>query len=186
MAAESISVTIVPLLGSNYPTWRVQCRMALMKEGLWNIVNGSETAPQEENADAHAKFLVRRDRALATIVLSVDPSLLYLLGNPENPVTVGKKLSDQFHKKTWANKLELRRKLYSLRLKDGEPVQAHIKAMTEIFDGLSIVEDPVTEENRVVHLLASLPDSYGMLVTAFETSPQVPTMEVVTEILLRI
>ena len=29
----------------NYPTWKIQCRMALMKEGLWNIVDGTEAAP---------------------------------------------------------------------------------------------------------------------------------------------
>ena len=48
--------------------------------------------------------MARRDRALAMMVLSVDPTLLYLLGDPEDPVTVWKKLSDQFQKKTWANK----------------------------------------------------------------------------------
>ena len=39
--AETKTVAIVPLNEANYPTWRVQvqCRMALMKEGLWNIVN---------------------------------------------------------------------------------------------------------------------------------------------------
>ena len=78
MAAELRSVTVVPLNGSNYPTWKVQCRMALMKEGLWNIVNGSETAPPEDSADAYTKLVVKRDRALATIVRSVDTSLLYL------------------------------------------------------------------------------------------------------------
>ena len=36
--------------------------------------------------------------------------------------------------------------------------------MTEIFDALSVAGDPVTEEDRVVHLLASFPDSYSMLV----------------------
>ena len=54
---------------------------------------------------------------------------------------VWKKLLDQFQKKTWANKLELRRKLYLLQLKDGESVQKHIKAMTEIFDNLSVIGD---------------------------------------------
>ncbi len=126
----------------------------------------------------------RRDRSLATIVLSVEPSLLYLLGEPENPVTVWKKLSDQFQKKTWANKLELRRKLYSLRLKEGKSVQKHVKTMTEIFDGLSVIGDPVEEEDRVVHLLASLPDSFNMLVTALEASSNVPSIDVVTERLL--
>ena len=56
--------------------------------------------------------------------------------------------------------------------------------MTEIFDGLSIVGDPVTEEDRVVYLLASLPESYNMLVTALEANADVPKMEVVTERLL--
>ena len=63
---------------------------------------------------------------------------------------------DQFQKKIWANKLELRRKLYSLRLKEGESVQTHVKVMTELFEGLSVIGDPVGEEDRVVHLLASL------------------------------
>ena len=89
------------------------------------------------------------------------------------------KLSDQFQKKTWSNKLELRRKLYSLHLKEGESVQQHIKAMTEIFDGLSIIGDPVKEEDRVVHLLASLPESFNMLVTALEANTEVPKMDIV-------
>ena len=125
--AESKSTVVVPLNSSNYPTWKVQCRMALMKDGLWNLVNGTERPPLSSEAEQHAKFMARRDRALAIIVLSVEPSLLYLIGDPEDPIVVWKKLADQFQKKTWANKLELRRKLYSLRLKEGESVQEHIK-----------------------------------------------------------
>ena len=34
--------------------------------------------------------------------------------------------------------------------------------MTEIF---SVVAEPVSEEDQVVHLLVSLPDSYDVLVT---------------------
>ena len=78
--------------------------------------------------------------------------MLYILGEPEDPIVVWKKLSDQFQKKTWANKLELRRKLHYLRLKEGESVQTHIKVMTELFEGLSVIGDPVKEEDRVVHL----------------------------------
>ena len=123
-------------------------------------------------------------RALATIVLSVEPSLLYLVANPEEPIIVWQKLANQFEKKTWADKLDLRRRLHSLRLKDGDSAQTHIKTMTEIFDSLSVIGDPVSEEDRVVHLLVSLPDSYNVLVTALEASESVPKMEVVTERLL--
>ena len=80
------------------------------------------------------------------------------------------KLADQFQKKTWANKLALRRRLYQ----EGDSVHNHIKLMTETFDELSVIGDSLYEEDRVVHLLASLPESYDMLVTALEASQDVP------------
>ena len=94
------------------------------------------------------------------------------------------KLANQFQKRTRANKLQLRRRLFSLRLKNGESMQEHVKAMTKISEGLSVIGDSISEEDRLVHLLASLPDSYNMLVTAFEANMEVPKLEVVTEWLL--
>ena len=182
--AEVKNISIVPLTVKNYPTWKVQCRLALMKEGLWSIVNETETAPATEG-EARRKFMHRRDQAFAIIGLSVDPSLLYLFGDdPDDPVAVWKTLKQQFQKKTWANKLELRRKLYSLRLREGESVHAHIKSMTELFQELAVIDAALSEEDKVVHLLASLPKSYDMLVTALEANDTVPSMEKVTERLL--
>ena len=121
------------------------------------------------------KYLLQRDRPLDTIMLSVNPTLLYLLGpDPENPAIVWKKLGDEFQKKTWKNKLALQRKLYNLKLKNGESMQKHVRMLIGIFDGLSIIGDPLDEENQVIHLLASLPESYDMLVAALEASPEVP------------
>ena len=176
---------IVPLSGSNYPTWKLQCRMALLKQGVWKIVDGTEVCPDENDQPGnYRKFCERRDRALSTIVLAVETSLLYLLGDPQDPMEVWNKLCDQFQKKTWANKLTLRRRLYSLKLKDGEPVQGHIKQIVEIFEELAVIGQPIEEEDRVVHILSSLPESFNMLVTALEASPEVPSLELVTERLL--
>ena len=174
---------IVPLTGANYPTWKVQCKMSLIKDGLWGIVDGSERAP-EENDGAYSKFISRKNRALAINVLSIDPSLLYLLGDPTDPTAVWERLSTQFQKKTWANKLALRRRLHSLQLKEGQSVQEHVKALTEIFNELSVIGDNIDDEDRVIYLLASLPDSYEILVTALEANTEVPNMETVIERLL--
>ena len=155
--------------------------MALMKEGLWGIVNKTEVAPAE-GAEQQARFTARRDKALATIVLAVEPTLLYLIGtDPTDPVVVWKALADQFQRKTWANKLGLKRKLFSLRLADGGSVQHHIKTMTEVCDELSAVGETVKKEDRVV---ASLPESYNVLVTALEASAEVPSLAVVIKRLL--
>ena len=120
-----------------------------MKDSLWNIVSGIEPLPDEGNADARRKFLTRSDRTLAIIVLAVDPSLLYLLGDPKDPRAVWQKLEEQFQRKTWSNKLQLRRKLYALKLKEGEPVNAHIKAMSEIFEALAAIGDVVSDEDEL-------------------------------------
>ena len=94
---------------------------------------------------------MRRDCAHATVVLSVDTSLLYLVGDPEDPVVAWKKLADQFETKMRATRLDLRCKLHSSRLKDRDSVLEHInmKIMTELFDALSVAGETVSEEDGV-------------------------------------
>ena len=121
---------------------------------------------------------------LAIIFLSIDPSLLYLLGDPTDPTAVWERLSTQFQKKTWANKLAHRRRLNSLQFKEGQSVQEHVKALSEVFNELSVIGDNIDDEDRVVYLQVSLPDSYEMLVTVLEANTEVPNVGTVIEQLL--
>ena len=131
---------ITPLNDKNFATWKIQVKMTLIKDDLWNIVKGDEVAPTDTNA--LQKFNLRKDRALAIIVLSVEPKLLYLLGDPTEPTDTWKKLEDTFQKKSWSNKFRLKKNLYGMRLQDGGNLQNHIKQMMEIFDELAIIGDP--------------------------------------------
>ena len=63
-------------------------------------------------------------------------------------------------------------------------MQKHVKAMTELFNELSVTGMPMEEEDKVVTSLASLPDSFNMLVTALEANAEVPSMEVVAKQLI--
>ena len=60
-----------------------------------------------------------------------------------------------------------------------------MKALTEIFNELSVIGDNIDDEDRVVYLLVSLPDSYVMLVTTLKTNTEVLNMETVIQRLLR-
>ena len=90
--------------------------------------------------DAVAAITVERIKALATLVLLVELSLLYLFGDTEDPNTVWKKLSHQFCKKSWANKLDLRLKLHSPKLKSRDSVQEYILLMTVLFSALAGID----------------------------------------------
>ena len=53
------------------------------------IVSGAESPERGRDLE---RFNVRKDKALATILLALDPSLLYLIGHdPVDPVAVWKK-----------------------------------------------------------------------------------------------
>ena len=69
-------------------------------------------------------------------------------------------------------------------MKDSESVQEHVKTMLETFNELSIVGNAITDEDRVVYPLASLPESFNTLIIALEANPTVPEMEVVIERLI--
>ena len=73
---------------ANYPTWKVQCWMALIRDGLWGFVAETKDGPVEPKAEKYANYLAQTDQALATIVLAVEPSLLYLLGDPQDTAAV--------------------------------------------------------------------------------------------------
>jgi hypothetical protein len=51
--------------------------MALVKDSLWRIVSGTETTPGSDG-EARRKYMARRDRALAVIVITIDITLLYM------------------------------------------------------------------------------------------------------------
>ena len=79
-----------------YPT--SQCRMALVREGLWGIVSGTETAPAKA-ATAKRSFspegIVRWLRSSLQLIRRC---CIYLIGDPEDPVAVWQKLQNQFQK----------------------------------------------------------------------------------------
>ena len=73
-----------------------------------------------------------------------------------------------------------------MKLSDSGSMREYIK-MTEAFHELAVIAELISDEDKVVYLLAELPESYDVLVTALESrSDTVPALENVTEHLLRI
>ena len=60
--ATSTHCELIKLNGDNYPAWQLQLRMALVRDDLWGIVNGSEAA---EGEAATADGMLSRNSRLA-------------------------------------------------------------------------------------------------------------------------
>ena len=62
-------------------------------------------------------------------------------------------------------------------------MEAHLKHMKEITDKLAAIESPINEEDQVVTLLGSLPQSYSTIVTALEATVDDITLNFVQQAL---
>ena len=116
--------------------------MVLIRDGIWNMVNGTEIVPDSRTGMGITceVFIAQRSRIGDDCTLSRTVTFVPNWGSRRSGSSM-EKIADQFQKKTWANKLALRRRLYSLKLKEGDSVHNHIKLMTETFDELSVIGD---------------------------------------------
>ena len=163
---------IVSLNSRNYATWKIQCRMALIRDGFWLNVNGIEIAPGG-TAEAARKFASRRDKSPHCHCTLSRPIIAVFTWQSTSPKSSLDQASKTISKKDMGKQAATEEKTLFIKLKKGGgSLSEHIKNMTEFFGELSEIGDAVNEEDRVVHILTSLPEYFNVLVTALEAQSE--------------
>jgi hypothetical protein len=158
---------IEKLDGSNWSTWKFQMKHLLMAKEVWGHVDGTLVRPAD-GANAQAKFDKDVQKTMATLVIGVHSSIVYLVTACETPKDLWDTLKVQYERNTLANKLFLKKQYFTTKMREGQSVTAHLKVMKEITDKLAALGAAVADDEKVVALLISLPPSYETLVTALE------------------
>ena len=176
---------ITKLTKDNYPTWKFKAKHLLTAKGLFGYVDGSETAPgSSASADEKKQYQSRRAKAHSHIVLSVSDELLYLITECEDAKDTWEKLQSHFERDSLANRLFLKKKYFRTVMSENASIESHLRDMKEITNKLAAIKAPVSEEDQVVTLLGSLPESYDRLVTALEAHGDRLTLAYVTNAFL--
>jgi hypothetical protein len=176
-------ITIEKFSGENYHLWKFKMMMVLKEKGLWEFVEGKELDPAASEKERN-DFKRREERALALLVLSLsDAQLLHV-----QPALTAKeawlKLSEVHERKGLANKLYLRRKFLTVKMEEGDGMQAHINKVKTMAQQLTAIGAPVADEDIIVTLLYSLPENYESLIVALESRADALTLEFITARLL--
>ena len=182
---DSDRLLVGQLKGENFDTWKFKVKHLLIGKELWDYVDGTKVKP-DDTADAAAKAAYRKkaDQAMSVLVLSVGDEYLYLITECQSAAEVWVKLTGHFERDTLTNRIFLKKKYFRMELKDGLPIESHLRSMKELTDRLAAVKAPVSEEDQVAVLLGSLPEQYSTLVTALEARGEDLNLQYVQQALI--
>eukprot|EP00253_Pinus_taeda_P006089 PITA_06089 len=86
--------------------------------------------------------------------------------------------------KSLVNKLFLWKKLYNLRMKDGDLLIEHLNAFNTMVSQLASVDIKISDEDKCISLLCSLPDSWDSMVIAIGSNATVLQFDEIVSSLL--
>ena len=154
--------------GSNWLTWKFQMKHLLLAKDLWGFIDGTEVLAGDASAQQTTDYNKKSRRAFSTIVMAVSATQLYLITSCDTPKKAWDSLRTHFERDSLSNKIMMKKLYFRTEMAEGTSVEEHLKGMKEITDRLAAIGSPISEEDQVVTLLGSLPDSYATLVTALE------------------
>ena len=182
MASGDDRLSLDKLTSRNYSTWKYKLKYLLIAKELWGLVDGTTEEPTE--AADKAAYQKKANQAMSVIVLSISDNLLYLITTCNSPKAVWDPLQSHFERDTLSNKLFLKKKYFRAVMKEGASIEEHLKYMKETTDKLAAINAVISEEDQIVTLLGSLPDSFDPLVTALEARVETLTLTYVDQALV--
>ena len=170
--------------GSNFHLWKFKMQMVLEERDLWDVVSGEVKPEHLTNPLDQATYKRKSRKAMAMICLAMEDSQLPLVRSANGAHDAWSRLEGHFEKKSLANKLFLRRRFFTTMMDEGDDVLQHINKIKTLAEQLDAVGAPVSEDDLVITLLASLSESYAFLITALESRSDSLSWELVTSRLM--
>ena len=133
MATKALSATRFEIEKFNrkndFSLWRVKMHALLVQQGLWKALKGKNALPvtllEEEKEDL-------LERAHSAIMLSLRDEILREIVDEEIAIGLWLKLESQYMTKSLTNRLYMKQRLYTIRMKEGTPISDHLDEFNRI------------------------------------------------------
>ncbi|EUC58949.1 Copia-like polyprotein/retrotransposon, partial [Rhizoctonia solani AG-3 Rhs1AP] len=155
----------------NYHTWKIQMRDMFEEFDLWTIIDGTATRPSTgASTPGGTQMTVTQ---LATAQADWDKK------NPHASTANGawEALKRMYESIGTAAMTLLRNKFTSMRMNEGDDLEQHIQKARQVFDELNVALmaegiNRVNELEFIRQFLVSLPESWSVLVSVIDQTPE--------------
>jgi hypothetical protein len=169
--------------GENFELWKLKMEDVIIDKEKWIVVDlsthptgtqsiGTQTTSTQPTGMLNEDWekLDRREGSNIQLCLP-DPVLLNVSGE-YIAKELWNKLGNLYQSKSLVNNLFLQKKLYHLRMEDGDYVIEHLNSFNTLLIQLVFVNITIAEEDKCITLLCSLLDSCDNLVVAIGSTTQ--------------
>jgi hypothetical protein len=159
---RSSKIEIDKFNGQSFESWKLNMEDLLVEKDQWIIVDLGNTP-----IGTLTKDWVNLDRKEKRIIWScLLHSVLLNVSRKATTDELWNKLRVLSQFKSLVNKLFMRKKLYNLRMKDGDSMTKHLNTFNTVVSHLLFVDIKISGEYMCISLLFSLPNSCDSLVLA--------------------
>lgn len=146
---------------ANFSLWQSAVKDILIHQGLHKTLEDKKLDSVDND-----KWEDMQLCATSTIRLALAPEIKYnVLGNT-NPKVLWDKLTKMYASKPLANKLFLKKDLYSLDMEEDGVLQDHLNKFNGLITQLTSLDVKIEEEDKAILLLASLPSKCNNVITS--------------------
>ncbi|GFY82736.1 hypothetical protein Acr_02g0009760 [Actinidia rufa] len=168
-AAAKLPLKLTPI---NYLTWRAQFNALLTGYDLMRYVDGFYSEPpkilNKASNPAHLLWLRQDQLLLHSIIASVSEEIMPLIASATTSRMAWEKLNTLYANRSRSRVMSLKEQL-TATTRGSSPVGEFLNTMRSISDELSIIGEPPSDIDLVVHVLNGLGPAFKEIAAAIRT-----------------
>ncbi|KAH9649116.1 hypothetical protein KPL70_025868 [Citrus sinensis] len=153
---------------NDFNMWKVKIEALLVTQGLGDAIQPvTKKEGKEFSTSKTPEQVVEIDRkARGMIILSLADSVIREVAKKPAIAGLWAKLESIYMKKSLANRLYIKKRMFTLKMMEGTPLDDHLDEFNKVCDTLETIDAALDDEDKALLLISSLPRSYGNFVDA--------------------
>ena len=184
MATLSLATLISkvdPLTDKNWYKWKNQIMMIFRMDGSAALIAGTEPRPNDRTEAA--KWDRRDSTALGLIWASTHADFHFLVEEETSGSACFAKLKTKFETTSFARRVELRKRFYSVEHDPSKPIDIYIQQILDAKGQLVAIGHKIEDVEVKDVILMNLHSSYETVKLSLLTQPTEPSLDVIRSIL---